>query len=236
MQSRLPATHLLRHLMLFTFIGIFMMTMIRAGYVLWQFPKVMESNAIIDVFLMGLRYDLALLGILLLPVLILGCLFGMLNATRKFARFLVIVLLMLGMLFLLLTELITPSFMVEQSLRPDLPILAAIEDPVSLLKDVWSTYMIQVIVGLVVVLLVMIAYWARLEVSRLFRFGLAPLSTILLLVIGVVLCALAIYSGIDPSQPPLTPMTGLISSETVVNEIALNTGYKLLFSVVSPYL
>ncbi len=236
MQSRLPATHLLKHLTLFTFIGIFMMTMIRAGYVFWQFPKVMESNAILDVFLMGLRYDLALLGILLLPVLIFGCLFGMLNVTRGLARFLVILLLVLGMLFLLLTELITPSFMVEQGLRPDLPILSEIKDPVSLLKGIWSAYMIQVIVGVVLVFLVMVAYWARLEVSRLFRFGLAPLSTILLLIVGVALCVLAIYSGIDPSQPPLTPMTGLISSETVVNEIALNTGYKMLFSVVSPYL
>jgi len=236
MQSRLSATHLFRHLILFAFIGIFMMTMIRAGYVFWQFPKVMESNAILDVFLMGLRYDLALLGILLLPVLVLGCVFGMLKVTRQLARIIVIVLLMLGMLFLLLTELITPSFMVEQSVRPDLPILAAIQDPVSLLKSLWSTYMIQVIVGSILVVLVMVAYWARLEVSRLFRFALAPVSTIALLVVGVVLCALAIYSGIDPAQPPLSPTTGLISTETVVNEIALNTGYKLLYSAVSPLL
>jgi len=64
----------------------------------------MESGAILNVFLMGLRYDLALIGVLLLPVVVLGCVFGMLNVTRKFARFLVIALLMLGLLFLLLTE------------------------------------------------------------------------------------------------------------------------------------
>jgi len=236
MQSRLSSTHLLRHLLLFTFIGIFLMTMIRAGYVLWQFPKVMESNTILDIFLMGLRYDLAVLGILLLPVIIFGCVFGMFNATRGFARVLVIFLLMFGMLFLLLTELITPSFMVEQGIRPDLSVLTAIQDPVSFLTGLWSSYMIPVIVGLILVLLVIVAYWARLEVNRLFRFALAPFSTILLLVFGVVLCALAIYSGIDPAQPPLSPTTGLISTETVINEIALNTGYKLLYSFVSPYL
>ncbi len=236
MQSRLSATHLLRHLTLFTFIGIFLLTMVRAAYVLWQFPKVMESNAIVDVFLMGLRYDLALLAILLIPVIVLGCVFGMLNFTRKFARFLVVALLMLGMLFLLVTELITPAFMVEQSMRPDLPMLTSIKDPVALLKSLWSAYMIQIAIGLVLFVLVLVAYWARLEVSRLLRFALAPLSTISLLIVGILLCAIAIYSGVDPAQPPLSPTTGLISTDTMVNEIALNTGYKLLYSFVSPFL
>jgi len=236
MQSRLSATHLLRHLALFTFIGLFLMTMIRAAYVLWQFPKIMESNALIDVFVMGLRYDLALMGILLLPVVVLGCIFGMLDATKKFARFLVVLLLMFGMLFLLFTELITPSFIVEQGVRPDFPVIAAIDNPITLLARLWSTYMIPAILGLILVILIAIAYWARLEVSRLFRFALAPLSTILLLIVGVALCALAIYSGVDPAQPPLSPTTGLISTETVINEIALNTGYKLLYSLLVPFL
>lgn len=236
MQSRLSAGHLLGHLVLFSFIGIFLMTMIRAAYVLWQFPKIKDSNVLIDVFVMGLRYDLALLGILMLPVLVLGCVFGMLNATRKFARVLVVLLLMLSMLFLLLTELITPSFMVEQGMRPDLSVLIAIKDPLAWLTKLWSAYMIPVILGLILVLFILVAYWARLEVSRLFRFALAPVSTIALLIVGVALCGLAIYSGIDPAQPPLSPTTGLISSETVINEIALNTGYKVLYSIVSPYL
>jgi len=236
MQSRLSATHLLRHLALFTFIGLFLLTMIRAAYVLWQFPKFAESRALIDVFLMGLRYDLALLGILLLPVIVLGCVFGILNVTKQFARFLVVLLLMVGMFFLLVTELFTPSFMVEQGLRPDLPVIKAVEDPIALLMSLWANYKIPASIGLILVLLIMVAYWARLEVSRLFRFALAPVSTIALLVVGVALCALAIYSGVDPSQPPLSPTTGLISAETGVNEIALNTGYKLLYSFVAPFL
>jgi len=236
MQSRLSAGHLLGHLALFTFIGIFLLTMIRAAYVLWQFQKISDSNTLVDVFVMGLRYDLALMAILMLPVLVLGSVFGMLNATRKFARFVVVFLLMLGMLFLLMTELVTPSFIVEQGVRPDLPVFAAIKDPISWLTQLWSSYMIPVILGLILVLFIVIAYWARLEVSRLFRFALAPMSTIALLIVGVAVCSLAIYSGIDPAQPPLSPTTGLISTETLINEIALNTGYKLLYSFVSPFL
>ncbi len=236
MKSRLSATHLLRHLMLFLFIGVFLLTMIRAGYVLWQFPKALDSGALIDIFFMGLRYDLALMGIILLPVLVLGSLFGMIPGTRALAKFLIAFLLMVGMVFLLLAELVTPYFMTEQGIRPDVSVFGAIKDPVSLLASLWSAYLIPAVIGVMLTVLIIIAYWARLETNRLLRFPLGVLSTLALLVVGVVLCALAVYSGIDPSQPPLSPTTGLISSETVLNEITLNTGYKFLYSLVSPFL
>lgn len=236
MKSRLSGTHLLRHLVLFLLVGVFLLTMIRAAYVLWQFPKAMESEALLDIFAMGLRYDLALMGIILLPVVVLGSLFGMLRITRGLAKVLVVFLLMLGMIFILVSELITPYFLVEQGVRPDLSVLTAIKDPVDLLAGLWSSYMIPAIIGLVLTVLIIIAYFARLETSRMFRFPLAPLSTLLILVVGVVLCGWAIYSQIDPSQPPLSPTAGLISAETIINEITLNSGYKMLYSLVAPYL
>ena len=154
MKSRLSGTHLLRHLMLFVFIGIFLLTMIRAAYVLWQFPIVTSSGAILDIFVMGLRYDVALVCILALPVLVLGSVFGMLSATKGFARFLVIFLLMLGMIFIVLTELITPYFLVEQNVRPDLAVLSALKDPISTFAGLWSSYMIPAVIGVILATLI----------------------------------------------------------------------------------
>lgn len=236
MKSRLSATHLLRHFTLFVLIGVFLLTLIRAAYVFWQFPKAMESGALLDIFVMGLRYDLALMGILLLPVLVLGCLFGMLGATRGFAKSLVILLLMLGMLFILVSELITPYFLAEQGVRPDLSVLSAIKDPVTLVAGLWSSYMIPAIIGLVLTVLIIIAYWSRLEVDRMLRYSLKPLSTVFLLVLGVAVCGVAIYSGVYPLMPPLSPSAGLISSELIINEITINSGYKMLYSFVAPFL
>lgn len=236
MKSSLSATHLLRHLVLFLFTCIFLLTMVRAAYVLWQFPKVLETNSLISIFLMGLRYDVALIGLLLIPVVVLGCLFGMIPLLRGLAKFLVVLFLMFGMVFILFTELITPYFLAEQGVRPDLAVLTAIEDPVKTFAGLWSAYMIPAVIGLVLVVLIVIAYWARLETKRMLRFPLAPLSTILLLIVGVALCGLAVYSNVDPSQPPLSPTTGLISTETILNEITLNTGYKALYSLVAPFL
>lgn len=232
MKSKLSATHLLKHLALFLFICLFLLTMVRAAYVLWQFPTALETGALLDIFIMGVRYDLALIAVLLVPVLVLGSVFGMIGFTRGLAKFLVAALLMLSMCFILLTELITPYFMVEQNIRPDLATLMSVEDPVKTFAGLWSSHLIPAVIGVLLVVMIIIAYWARLEVNRLYRFSLAPLSTLGLLIVGLALCALAVYSNIDPSQPPLSPTMGLISSETILNEIALNTGYKTLYGLL----
>lgn len=234
MKSSLSATHLFRHLALFLFVAVFLLTMARAGYVLWRFPEFLETNTIIDAFLMGLRYDLALCAVLLLPVLVLGGFFGMFKVSRGLAKFLVSLLLMLGMIFILVTELITPYFMVEQGIRPDIHVLAAIDDPIETIAGLWSAYMVPAVIGLILSVLIIIAYQARLEVGRMLKFRLSRVSTPFLIVFGLLLGGLAIYSGIDFSKPPLSPTTHLISTETILNEVALNTGYKSLHSVVSP--
>jgi len=236
MRTSLSATHLLRHLVLFLFTCIFLLTMVRAAYVLWQFPKALETNTILDIFVMGLRYDVALIAMLLLPALVLGTIIGMIGPLKGLARFFVVLFLMLGMFFILFSELITPYFMVEQGVRPDLAVLTAIEDPIATFAGLWSAYMVPAVIGVVLTVLILVAYWSRLEISRMFRFHLGALSSIALLVVGLALCGVAIYSGIDPDQPPLSPTTGLISKETVINEIATNTGFKFLYSLVSPYL
>ncbi len=234
MKSSLSATHLFRHLALFLFTAVFLLTMARAGYVLWRFPQFLESNTIIDAFLTGLRYDLALCAVLLLPVLLLGGILGMFKVSRGLAKFFVAFLLMLGMIFILVTELVTPYFMVEQGIRPDLPTLAAIEDPVATIASLWSTYMVPAVIGLILTLLIIFAYQSRLEIGRLLKFRLSRVSTPFLIIVGVLLAGLAVYSGIDFSKPPLSPTTHLISTETIINEVALNTGYKSLHSVVTP--
>ena len=57
--------HLVRHYLLFVFVVVFLLTLARAAYNLWQFDKVVEANVLIPSFLQGLRFDLALIGMVL---------------------------------------------------------------------------------------------------------------------------------------------------------------------------
>jgi hypothetical protein len=236
MKSTLPATHLLRHFVLFALTIIFLLTMIRAAYGLWQFPKVMEADALVDIFIMGVRFDLALIGYILLIPVVLGSLLGMFDSTRLLAKWLVPGWLIAGLLFILLAELVTPYFVAEQGLRPDIPLLSAVEKPLAALKTVWSEHLIPAVIGVVLAVLILIAFWSRLETSRLLRYRLSRLSAMLLAIVGGAGCLLAIWSGVDPRQPALSPGSGLISADATVNDIASNTAFKTLYSIALPYL
>jgi len=227
MKSTLPASHLLRHYVLFALTVVFLLTMIRAAYGLWQFPKVMEADALVEIFVTGLR--------LIAPVII-GSLLGMFDFSRGLAKYIVLTLLILGLLFVLLTELISPWFIQEQGVRPDLPLLMNLENPQEALRSLGSQYLIPTIIGTVLVGLIFIAFWARLETSRMLRYRLSRLPAILLALVGGALCVVAIWSDVDPRNPPLYPGTGLISADATVNDIATNTGYKTLYSIALPYI
>ena len=82
MTATLPATHLLRQFLLFALIVVFLLLMVRAGYALWQFPAVEEAGTPVRLFLTGLRFDLSLVAGVCLAPLVLGSLLGMFDATR----------------------------------------------------------------------------------------------------------------------------------------------------------
>lgn len=229
MRSRLSATHLLQHIVLFCLVSFFILTISRGSYVLWQYPKVVEAKALFSVFATGTRFDLALIGMLILPTLLLGGVFGLFESTRKCAKFSVLFLLMFGLIFILLSELVTPYFLTEQGARPDWQALSSISHPSATIAELWSTYFLPMLIALAIVVLIIVAYVQRLTPKRLLRARLRPLSTFVLIVVGTGLCLLSIFSSTDFSKPPLSPSAALISTDRIVNEIALNSGFKLLY-------
>ncbi len=235
MKSTLSATHLLRHFVLFALTTLFLLTMVRAAYSLWQFPKVMEQDALLTVFATGLRFDLALIGALLMVPLIVGPLLGMFSGTRAIAKVFLVCWLLLSMLLVLLSELVTPYFMMESGIRPDVSSLLSVAKPMDVVAKLWTTYSIPMVVGLLLVVMIIIAYWARLETNRLLRIRLSVPTALLLIVVGCMVSRLAIWSRVELSSGPLDPVAAMITEEVVLNEIAQNSAYKLLHSTLQPF-
>ena len=235
MKSTIPSTHLLRHFVLFAFVALFLLTMIRAGYGLWQFPAVVESGAWYTLFLTGLRYDLALIGGLLLVPTILGPLLGMIGVTRLISKSFLIIWLMFALGYILVTEFVTPYFILESGIRPDLAILAETDEPIIAAMGFVSKYFLPALIGILLMLMIFFAYGRRLEVTRLLAHRLSVMSSIALMILGSAICLLAIRSEYDPGKAALSPSASLISKETLINEISMNTGYKLGYSAIQPY-
>jgi len=230
--SRLPIGHLIRHYLLFAFAVLFLLTLARAGYNIWQLHMFEDVNTLLSSFLFGLRFDVALIGILLAVPVFIVPLLAMFRWTRMIAKGFSILWLILALAVVLLLELITPYTVQTAGLRPDLAVLTEMGNPVDVLAQLWSKYIIPASIGVLLALLIFIAFWSRLETTRFLRHPVKKLPAIAMSILGLALCLYAARSSINPITDTLTPQHALISAETTVNELTLNSAYKSLFSVM----
>jgi len=231
MKAALSITHLVRHFLLFVFTVIFLLTVVRAGLILWQLPKVGDVQTLVSSFLTGLRFDLATVGFVLLIPVVIVTLFGMFRWGRGFARWFSLWWLMLALLLILVLELITPYFLSQSGVRPDIYVISAMENPVEAVAGLWSSNIVPAVIGTLLLVLILLAFWARLESHRFLRYPVIKWSGFLFIFIAAALCLLAVRSSIDFESPGLGPDAALISIEGVVNEITLNSTYKTLRSI-----
>jgi len=238
MKSTLSASHLMRHFLLFVMTSIFLLTMMRATYALWIFPQLEQTGEFIAFFVQGLRFDLALVGMICLVPLIVGSLLSMFNATRSLASFIINLFLFGGLFLVLLLELLTPWFVQTQGLRPDPSMLAAVDAPLDTAKTVLTEHAIPAVVALVLSALIMFAFWSRLEVRRFLRFRLSVPSAFISALVGGALCVLAIWSTPVPDVrfEALSPADAQISEDATVNDLTMNTAGKFAYSLLEPYL
>jgi len=223
--------------MLFTLVVVFLLTTARAGYSLWQFHRFETVDGLIDLFLTGLRFDVALIASILLIPITIGTLLSMIGPLRAVARYFIMTFLVGGLALILLAEFITPLFLSEAELRPDLVMLKSLEDPLTSASALWTTMLIPSIIGLVLAVLIIIAFIGRLETSRFLQFRVSFFSGLVLIIGGGAVCILAMASSIDFAQPPMAmplplhPSNSLVSTDTVVNELSMNTLHKFGWSI-----
>ena len=238
MTASVPATHLLRRFAVFAFTVVFLLTTLRAGHALWRFPAVEARGALGALFVQGLRFDLALVGLVCLVPITIGPLLGMFAPTRAAARVLVVAFLVAGLALVLVAELVTPWFLAEIGARPGVGELAAVADPPGRLPGMIlgavSAHPVAAGLGALLALLVLVAFWARLEVSRLLRFPLSKGSAAALALLGPAACALAIWSGATLGQTPPTladasdPASAVDRADRIVDELVPNSAWKTL--------
>ena len=229
--ARLPASHLARHFLLFAILTLFLLTLARAGFMLWQLARYEDTGTMLSSFVAGLRFDVAMLGIVLaIPVFVVPLL-AMLRPMLPLARFFSLFWVLVAFLIILLLELVTPYTLLESGLRPDVSVLTELGNPVDVLAKLWSTHIIPAVIGVFLATLIYIAFWARLDMSRFLRHPIKVLPAICLAVVGLAVCLFAAASSVNPLESVLTPHASLISTEGVVNEISSNSLYKTMYGM-----
>ena len=225
--------HLGRIFLLFSLTLLLLFTLARVGFNLWQFHKIPDTQTLVQSFVQGLRFDLATIGlILLLPILVVPF-FAMFNLTKGLSKFIVVTWMLIVLVVVLVLELITPYFLSQSGVRPDLGVITEIEKPVELISQLWSKYLVPAVIGVILIVLILLSFWNRLEVNRMLRYPVKKLPAICFMIVGVALCLFAVHSSVDISKPPMGVDAAVISVDSTVNEITLNSAYKGLMNYAS---
>lgn len=235
MKNTLPATHLLRQFVLFALTVLLLLTVMRAAYSLWLFPQIADAKAFMPLFVQGLRFDLALVGQICIIPVVVGTLLSLTTVTRGLAKFIIVLFLTAGLFLVLTLELLTPWFFSTHNVRPDVVLLVAVKEPLELLKSVLTRYTVPVTIGVFVCVLILIAFWIRLELRRFLRRRVSAPTGVLLAVVGGIACLMAIWSTPDLRRTALSPADSIISDTEIVNELAMNTTYKSVYSALSGF-
>ncbi len=220
----------LRPLAIYAVAVLLCTTLARIALVVWQLGRVEAANMLGHVFVQGLRFDVIVIGFLLLaPVLGLTVFATTRFMSRVGERLLgwYMTATFAGVVFL---ELATPSFINEYDARPNRLFFEYLIYPKEVASTLMAGYGYQMAGALIVVALATIGlrYVLRKTAtppSRPMHLVVAVLSTMVLFVV----CGLAIRSSFD--HRPANPSMVALSRDPMVNDLALNSTYSVLYAL-----
>lgn len=201
----------------------------RTLLVIWQWQRVNDVDMLAAVFLQGLRFDLVILGIALaIPAL---C-FPLLASNRHlivFWKFLVKYYLPTTLLLIVFMEVSTPSFILQFDSRPNILFVEYLDQPKEIAATLWVTYKLPLTFAVIFVgaLGIHFARKFRSFAERVSPTGILP--AILLTPVLLLLCIGLVRSTMD--HRPVNPSTVALSTDPLVNELALSSAYTALYAI-----
>jgi phosphoglycerol transferase MdoB-like AlkP superfamily enzyme len=201
----------------------------RAGLVIWQLDRVRAAGTLGVTFLEGARFDLVLVGFLLMwPAALLPL--AATNARCAAVGRAVLHLYLVGWFALVVfMELATPSFVNEYDARPNRLFVEYLIYPKEVVSTLAGGYAWQ-FAGAIVAVGALAALFAR-GLRRLPRpeRPMRLASAVLLAPVLFAACALAARSTLD--HRAANPSSVALSTDPLVNELALSSLYTVLYSV-----
>ncbi len=208
---------------------LLILSLARALLVIWQWDRVAGANMLASIFVEGFRFDVALLGVFLLPAALL---FPFLVSNRFLIpawRIFLRVYLPAALLVAFLMELSTPFFINRFDLRPNILFVEYLAHPSEMFAVFWTAYKLPMIFAAFAAgIITVITTRAFARMSSNIRptgfaaaFAVAPF--LLLACLGMV------RSSVD--REAVNPATVALSNDSLVNELALNSAYTLGYAI-----
>lgn len=210
-------------------LGLSALSTARLLFMIWQWDRVIAVDGILSVLAIGVRIDTILLfQFLALPV-VLYFLVPDIGALRRivknFSRFWV----MASSLLFVFMEVSTPSYIVEYDTRPSRIFVEYLIYPKEVFGTLWASYKPQLFIA--AGLMTATAIYGGRFYKRLFDEAVIwPWSKRVLAFPAV---GLILFLGIrsNLAHRPANPSIASFSNDHLVNDLALNSTYNVLFAI-----
>lgn len=206
-----------------------LLTLSRLALVAWQWQRVIDADMLANIFIQGLRFDMVMVGIVMLfPTLLLLPLATSRPLLKVWKVFLTFYLPTVAVL-LTFMECSTPSFINQFDARPNILFVEYLNHPIEVGSTLLATQKLPL--TLAILLCAFIAWQVSTKLKGLTA-NLHPVSLLSALVITPFLllaCAGAIRSTLD--HRPVNPSTVALSTDPMANDLALNSAYTALYAM-----
>lgn len=196
---------------------------------IWQWDQIPDGTFYI-ILLQGIRVDFAsVCGLFALPCLLL-CLFSLIPFIQV-PRWLITLIKLysaLGLTFIAMNELATPSFIVEYGVRPNHIYVQYLEYPKEVLATLWGGHKVSLILSLVFSVLTFIVGY-RFASWCFKNYQQSSISkTFVLLLLTICIVPLGIRSTFG--HRPLNPAMVSFSNNALANSLPVNSSYYAVYS------
>jgi phosphoglycerol transferase MdoB-like AlkP superfamily enzyme len=219
-----PYRYLIRTLCM----GLLLLSLSRLALVLWQYDRVLQTDALVQVLLQGVRADVIVICLLLM----LPALLAPLAFIRRFHQiwfkfsyswcFLVLVLL-------LFMELASPAFILQYDVRPNRLFIEYLKYPKEVMSTLWYGFRLPFLLGITATVALSLA------VRWIFRRGSCSATAWSVgKTLGIWLLALVLlFAGIRSTTDhrPANPALFAITPDAMVNSLVLSSAYSVLYAI-----
>ncbi len=208
---------------------VLFLTLSRLGFFVWQFERVEAAGQYGFIFVQGLRFDVVLLAMAMIVPATLTPLFAThLGAFRVWRGFLLIYMAV-WFVFIAFMEFSTPSFINQYDSRPNYIFVEYLKHYREVGATLLAEYPLQLLLAGIFVPLVSYLFYRLSRRLVVLERPVKWLPALLLAPLLFVSFAMAARSTLD--HRPVNPSTVALTSDHLVNELALSSAYTLLYAV-----
>lgn len=221
-----PYTYLVRMALL----SLAVLSVSRAGLVVWNYERVTAAGHLIEIFLQGIRADIILVCLwLLIPVL--GVPFLAYQRWKTLWFTLTYIWSLIGLIAILFMELATPAFLLQFDVRPNRLFIEYLKYPQEVLSTLWHGFRVPFLGGLLLTGVIGYGLHRLLRVPTTPHMVWNPFKNL----ITWPLVALIVFMGIrsTTNHRPANPALFAITGDSMVNSLVINSGYSVLYALYS---